>query len=216
MMTPWPFAFLRPDSGSSLVREEKGPPAAKSAFPFFPDPDPLISRPALYNHRKAEVITTAQPILCVCVLTAPGRSLAGLTAVGRVKRQLFVSAFHENLWLNLSRAWKRSAVLLLIQSARRKQNRSSETRFVWMASLSARGSGASEEQTSVTVFSGATETQSPAIKCEHLSTFWATVFLTKQKWVSHRVPVETQSRIWLRHACHKSARQITFRNLVPF
>lgn len=65
-------------------------------------------------------------------------------------------------------------------------------------------------------FQGATETQSPAIKCERLSTFWATVFLTKQKRVSHRVPVETQSRIWLCHACHKSARQITFRNLVPF
>lgn len=29
---------------------EKGPPPARSVFPFFPDPDPLISRPELYNH----------------------------------------------------------------------------------------------------------------------------------------------------------------------
>lgn len=213
-MMLWPFAFLRPNSGSSLVREERTT-SRQISLPLLSGSCPLISRPALYNHRKAEVIMTAQPIPCVCVLTAPGRSLAGLIAVGRVKRQLFVSAFHENLWLNLSRAWNRSAVLLLIQSARRKQNHSTETRFVWMASLCARGSSASEEQPAWQ-FSGATETQSPAIKCEHLSTFWATAFLTKQKWVSHHVPVETQSRIWLCHVCHKSAWQITFRYLVPF
>lgn len=85
-------------------------------FPFFPDPDPLISRPELYNHWEVEVIFIAHPILCVCVLTAPVRGLAGLIAVGSMKCQLLVSAFNENLWLNLSRACTNSAVLLSIKS----------------------------------------------------------------------------------------------------
>lgn len=114
-MMLWPFAFLRPNSGSSFVREERTT-SRQISVPLLSWSWPLISRPALYNHWKAEVIIIAHPILCVCLLTV--RSLAGLIAVGSVKRQLFVSAFHENLWLNLSRAWSDSALLLLIISAR--------------------------------------------------------------------------------------------------
>lgn len=96
----------------------------RSVFPFFPAPDPLISRPELHKDWRAEVTVIAHPILCVCVLTAPVRSLAGPMAVGGMKRQLFVSTFYENLWLNLSRAWTSSAVLLSIQSVGRKRNHS--------------------------------------------------------------------------------------------
>lgn len=94
IMMLWSFAFLRPNSGSSLVREERTT-SRQVSVPLLSWSWPLISRPALYNHWKAEVIIIAHPILCVCVLTASVRSLAGLIAVGRVKRQLFVSAFYE-------------------------------------------------------------------------------------------------------------------------
>lgn len=60
---------------------------------------------------------------CVCVSTAPVRSLAGPMAVGGLKRQLFVSTFHENLWLNLSRA-RTNSLLLSVQSGRRRRKHS--------------------------------------------------------------------------------------------
>lgn len=174
------------NSGSPSVREEE----TTSRHISGPLPSwswPLISRPALHNHWKAEFIITAHPILCVCVLTV--RRLAGLIAVGRVKRQLFVSL----LWKPLAESFQ--SLKQFCCSVVDQINYSTEMRLVWMSELYARGTRSSKALPA-RQFSRATEILSRAIQCEHLRTLpiLSYRFLTKQKWVSHHVPVEIFQR----------------------
>lgn len=69
--------------------------ATGSQFPVFHQPALPLENQSSTITEWAEVIIIAPPLLCVRVLfTVPIRSLAGLIAVGRAKRQLFVPAFH--------------------------------------------------------------------------------------------------------------------------
>lgn len=134
---------------------------------------------------------------------------------GSMKSQLLVSAFNENLWLNLSRACTNSAVLLSIKSGGNKIIPPQLDLFESLECMPQELVPAKNYE-HMTDFKG----DRKAIMMYTSPTFSYSGFLTNTsefpKMFQRKCSMwQRQSLVWLSAVCHKSAQQITFPNLVP-